>query len=1180
MISQSELKQLLSSKFDFDVWKPILEQMFLKIDYLTKEIQIDASLVKSGGQIGTIRLDDGRSLGLFKFEVADNIIIARNRKGLREIAAKYVDQDIIHGALVFYYSTQQPDYRLTFVSKQTVINANGEWEKKETAPKRYTFLLGENEPCTTAASRLHELISKSSVYLADVTDAFSVERLNKEFFKAYKEQYQKFLKYLNADTKANRDYVKKLLGRLVFLHFLQKKGWMGVPMSNSKWEGGDKAYLLHLVEHNKGNNRLLTEVLEKLFFKTINEKRTDDKADPLLGDNIKIPYLNGGLFDEDSLDKQNIDFPYAYFKDLMEFFAWYNFTIDENDPDDSEIGIDPEMLGHIFENLLEDNKDKGAFYTPKEIVQYMSRESVCQYLRTCTPEDLHAAIDTLVKQKQVEPLLQNRENARLVNRALETVKVCDPAIGSGAFPMGVLNVLFDCRHLLYGFIGENKPFSYADIKKQIIQNNIYGVDIEQGAVDIARLRFWLALVVDENEPQPLPNLDYKIMCGDSLLHRFVLDAPFQDVLKDYNRENNTNYTLDNYRQWVYDYTNISDHTQKDDFRNRIEEIKHAFKTELSKKEKTKIAKVRAAIANLQMEDLFGTNPKDKEKELKKLQKQLKTLEQQRDEIISNKIYEHAFEWRFEFPDLLDSEGNFTGFDIVIGNPPYLRVQGIKNQKPLYADELVKKYKAATGSYDLYAIFAERGLQIINETGIVNYIMPVKWTNAAFGKGLRSVISAKRAAYKIINFSEYQVFDASTYTGLQWFVPNTPQLLYYELNRNLSSNQELKIYLESLTEESATKIDAENLHSEQWTLTAGKAAAILSEMEKQPRRIKDVFDKIFQGIATSKDDVYFLYNCKIEGDYIIGESKQLVQYVKIEKGLVKPLLKGEDVHRYDKIRTDKFVIFPYKVIEGKIVLYTEKELQNTFPLGYVYLKENEKLLRGREKGRFNIEGAWYQYGRKQGISMAEKEKLIAPDISLGGNFAYDKEGIFYQTTTIYGYIKKKEINESYKFWMALLNSRLCWWFLTNTGTTLANGFFRYKPDYINPFPVPGNIPFATELAVTILVDYILTIKSLPEGMDIDKYVNNDVIIRQFELIIDALIYELYFPEQFNKANIAFAPYVVKDFAEINVDNISTKIEIIARSFAKFRDIDNMVRNNLKYMSVNLEDELAPITNQKI
>ncbi len=754
MISQSELKQKLSSKFDFEEWKVILDSMFLKIEYLTKEIQIDASLVKSGGQIGTIRLDDGRSLGLFKFEVADNIIIARNRKGLREIAAKYVDQDIIHGALVFYYSTNQPDYRLTFVSKQTVINANGEVEKKETAPKRYTFLLGENEPCTTAASRLHELISKSPVYLADVTDAFSVERLNKEFFKAYKERYQKFLKYLNADTKANRDYVKKLLGRLVFLHFLQKKGWMGVPMSNSKWEGGDKAYLLHLVERNKGNNRLLTEVLETLFFKTLNEKRTDDKADPLLGDNIKIPYLNGGLFDEDSLDKQNIDFPYAYFKDLMEFFAWYNFTIDENDPDDSEIGIDPEMLGHIFENLLEDNKDKGAFYTPKEIVQYMSRESVSQYLKTGAPDTLHAAIDTLVKQKQVEPLLQNRENARLVNRALETVKVCDPAIGSGAFPMGVLNVLFDCRHLLYGFIGENKPFSYADIKKQIIQNNIYGVDIEQGAVDIARLRFWLALVVDENEPQPLPNLDYKIMCGDSLLHRFALDAPFQDVLKDYNRENNTNYTLEDYRQWVYDYTNISDHIQKDDFRNRIEEIKHAFKTELSKKEKTKIAKIRGAIANLQMEDLFGTNPKDKEKELKKLQKQLKALEQQRDEIISNKIYEHAFEWRFEFPALLDSEGNFIGFDIVIGNPPYFKYEGTHKgeiETLRKTDYLKIAFGGKLNAYKLFLALAIK--QITIKGGIISYIFQNSFMGDLQATNLRKATIEENQPLIIDSFPE-------------------------------------------------------------------------------------------------------------------------------------------------------------------------------------------------------------------------------------------------------------------------------------------------------------------------------------------------------------------------------------------------------------------------------------------
>ncbi len=169
----------------------------------------------------------------------------------------------------------------------------------------------------------------------------------------------------------------------------------------------------------------------------------------------------------------------------------------------------------------------------------MSKESVAQYLKSNTPDELHTAIDSLIKQRVVEPILQKKENARKINNALTTVKVCDPAIGSGAFPMGVLNVLFDCRHLLYGFIGVNEVFSYTKVKRDIIQNNIYGVDIEQGAIDIARLRFWLALVVDENEPQPLPNLDYKIMCGDSLLHRFTLDAPFKSVLRDYNKKNGT-----------------------------------------------------------------------------------------------------------------------------------------------------------------------------------------------------------------------------------------------------------------------------------------------------------------------------------------------------------------------------------------------------------------------------------------------------------------------------------------------------------------------------------------------------------------------------------------------------------------------------------------------------------------
>ena len=475
-MNQAYLKNILSAKFDFDIWKDLLEKIFPKVEVFTSVAKIADSHVKDGGHVGNIRLDDGRSLAIFRFEVTDNVQISRNRKSLRDIAAKYVDQGLIHGALVFYYSQNQDDYRLTFIAKQTYFNESGELVKKETAPKRYTFLLGKNEPCTTAANRLIELANKKnygSIYLTDVTDAFSVERLNKEFFNGYKAQYKKFVDTLS-DTKQHRDYVKKLLGRLVFLQFLQKKGWMGIPASNAKWEGGDKNYLSKLVDNYANNNRLLSDVLELLFFKTLNEKRNGDIADGKLGENIKIPYLNGGLFDKDRIDELDIDFPYSYFKDLMDFFSQYNFTINENDPDDSEVGIDPEMLGHIFENLLEDNKDKGAFYTPKEIVQYMCRQSVIQYLKTHEPSEQYAeAIEQLINEGVVSPILQSKSIAARFIQLLKEVKVCDPAIGSGAFPMGILYVLYHAIHHLHSHAEPHGNFDSTQTKRDIIQNNIF-----------------------------------------------------------------------------------------------------------------------------------------------------------------------------------------------------------------------------------------------------------------------------------------------------------------------------------------------------------------------------------------------------------------------------------------------------------------------------------------------------------------------------------------------------------------------------------------------------------------------------------------------------------------------------------------------------------------------------------
>lgn len=1159
VMNQKELKHILSAKFDFDVWKELLNLLFPKVEFFNKEVQVDASLIKQGGHVGNVRLDDGRSLALFKFEVADSVQIARNRRGLRDIAAKYVDQSLIHGALVFYYSLSQEDYRLTYVAKQTLFDENGQPKNNETAPKRYTFILGPNETCTTAANRLFELAErkrkKDSVYLADVTDAFSVERLNKEFFYGYKKQYNNFLATLS-DSKQTRDYVKKLLGRIVFLHFLQKKGWMGVPASNPGWEGGDRNYLANLIDKYNGNDRLLSDVLEPLFFNTLNEKREHDVANSILGDNIKIPYLNGGLFEKDSIDRLDIDFPYSYFKELMEFFSMYNFTIDENDPEDSEVGIDPEMLGHIFENLLEDNKDKGAFYTPKEIVQYMCRESIIQYLKTHEPSEQYAeAIKHLINDGIVMPILQTKSAAVQLTQLLKNVKVCDPAIGSGAFPMGILHVLYHAIHHLHSHAEPNGSFNSTQTKRDIIQNNIFGVDIEQGAVDIARLRFWLALVVDADTPQPLPNLDYKIVCGNSLLNRHSLDIPIDDVFAYYNRKNKTDFTLADYQQLVAEYTDTSDHALKDKFKEKIADIKGAFKISLNNQMLAKRNRILGQILSLESDTLFGPPTKECLKQAKELRKGHAKLLSLNSDMENDKLYADAFEWRFEFPSLLDENGNFTGFDIAIGNPPYLRIQGIRAVNPAFADELTDKYHSATGAFDLYALFVERGLQIINSTGIVNFIMPVKWTNAAFGKGLRGLLADKVS--KIINFGAYQVFNASTYTALQWFMPQSDGFSYYELDRNLTTNQEVGEYLFSLNEGKASKINRTKLDDKPWTLTVGKNAEVIKLIEQHPRCIGDIFDRIFCGLQTSKDDVYFLYDCSEETEMIQGYSKQLDRSVCIERGLVKPLLKGEDVHRYDNISTNRFVIFPYRLEAGKAILYTEEELLKLYPNGYAYLKECEDVLRNRERGRLKDDEYWYRYIYPKNLALFDNEKLVAPEISLGGNFAYDFKGEFYSTTKIYGYIKKENICEDYKFWLGLLNSKLFWFYLQNTGYVLRGGYFTFKTNYVTPFPVPKKIPTEITFVVETLVDYVLYIKA--ENNSISDLASNKFISDYFERIIDGCIYELYFTEHMKERGIDIIDFLYDMIKPI--EDAQEPSETIASVFNSLYKTDNEVRTRL-------------------
>ena len=1138
-MNQAYLKNILSAKFDFDIWKDLLEKIFPKVEIFTSIAKIADSHVKDGGHVGNIRLDDGRSLAIFRFEVTDNVQISRNRKSLRDIAAKYVDQGLIHGALVFYYSQNQDDHRLTFIAKQTYFNESGELVKKETAPKRYTFLLGKNEPCTTAASRLIELANKKnygSIYLTDVTDAFSVERLNKEFFNGYKAQYKKFVDTLS-DTKQHRDYVKKLLGRLVFLQFLQKKGWMGVSASNAKWEGGDKNYLSKLVDNYANNNRLLSDVLELLFFKTLNEKRNGDIADGTLGENIKIPYLNGGLFDKDRIDELDIDFPYDYFKNLMEFFSQYNFTIDENDPDDSEVGIDPEMLGHIFENLLEDNKDKGAFYTPKEIVQYMCRQSVIQYLKTHEPSEQYAeAIEQLINDGVVSPILQNKNIAIRFTQLLKEVKVCDPAIGSGAFPMGILYVLYHAIHHLHSHAEPHGNFDSTQTKRDIIQNNIFGVDIEQGAVDIARLRFWLALVVDADEPQPLPNLDYKITCGNSQICRYSLDMPIADVFEEYNRvgkekakkENTTwqKFTLADYKKLVVDYT--EEHTNKTGLRARINDIKNCFKTTLAQGDIRKRQLAEQKVYSYEAIPLFGNRKADEDPTGYAAAKSaLARLKEKEYEILNNKKYKNSFEWRFEYPQLLDDKGAFVGFDIIIANPPYIK-EG-RMSKTFF--EPYKDSPYYKGKMDIWYLFACNGLDLLNTNGVLCFIATNNWTTSFGASKLRDKVIKETRICNIVDFGAVMMFEsASIQTMIMMFqkdkVTDDYTFDYRRLTAYKATEKEAIAILEPSykTYEQAEcytpTIRRANFYDK--NITFSQSDDILDKIYNATNNIFLFEEELTNGIHPHYDFINKKLSEKYGlpiGDGIFGLSKSEIEGLELsedEVKLIKPYYNSSDnVARYMVGTTDLSII------------YTPSTFKNPRSMdSYPHLKAH------LDKFRDVISSDNKPYGlhRARVESFFIGEKIVALRKCAGRPvFAY-ANGLNYMSATFY-VIKTNRVNM--KYLTGLLNSKLIEFWLKNKGKMQgANYQLDKEPLQQIPIAVPSN---DVQEIVAKLVDMIILLNTTDERAS--ELVQNSYISSELEKLIDGCIYEIYLPsEMAGMSVITVLRNYIKQKDSISIDDI--------------------------------------------
>ena len=1111
--SKENLRQIFQQQFSINEWQNMLHKYFQAKELRAEPERIeDTPEDEKGYYLGELDTTDNYRIGLFFYQIQHGNV-ARKRVGLRNLVKSFINPiwGEFDAALVVFDSCSV--WRLSFV-----CDIKGE----NTAAKRFTYVFGENDNYYNTPVGRFDALQRNGISFENIKDAFSVERLNKDFFNGYKDRYMKFLKHINDDTKENRDYVKKLLGRLVFLQFLQKKGWMGVPANQQGWNGGDKFYLNHLIERYEGNDRLLSDVLEPLFFETLNKPRNNDLADSRLGENIKIPYLNGGLFDKDTLDKKDIDFPYDYFKELIDFFAMYNFTIDENDPEDSEIGIDPEMLGHIFENLLEDNKDKGAYYTPKEIVQYMCQQSIIQYIITHLSDKICCdSIEILIKEGVVDPILQKKENATELMKLLKNVKVCDPAIGSGAFPMGVLYVLYYAIHHLHSHVAPNCSFDSTQVKREIIQNNIFGVDIEQGAVDIARLRFWLALVVDADEPQPLPNLDYKITCGNSQLCRYSLDIPIKDVFEEYNRvekekahkENKEwkEFTLDSYRNLVMDYT--EEHSDKDGLRNKINEIKNCFKTTLAIGDIKKRQLAESKVIDFETVTLFGKRKADEDPVgYANAKAALRKLKEKESEILNNKKYENSFEWRFEYPQLLDSDGNFVGFDIVIANPPYIK-EG-RMSKAFF--EPYKDSPYYKGKMDIWYLFACNGLDLLNKNGILCFIATNNWVTSFGASKLRNKVIKETRISNIIDFGAVMMFEsASIQTMIMLFhkdsVTDDYSFDYRRLTAYKATEKDAAAILSKTAKEAeyfSPTIRRANFIDK--SITFSRSADIIGQIESLGNRIflqnKELTNGIHPHFDFINKKLAEKYNLKI-GEGVFGLNIFEVDNLNLtEKELqfLKPYYNSSDsVYRYYLGSTDLRIIYTTSSFKNP-------NSMDNYPHLKMHLDKYQNVITSDNKP--------YGLHRSRVEKFFKGEKIVAlrkcADRPL---FAY-ANGEHYMSATFY-VIKTDRVNM--KYLTGLLNSRLIEFWLKNKGKMQgANYQLDKEPLMQIPIAVPDR---ETQELIAKLVDIIILLKSSKQRAS--NLVTNDYLANEFSHIIDGCVYEIYFPNEMLCLDLSIVPQLL-------------------------------------------------------
>jgi len=1089
-------KEIVESKYNRESWQQLLHDIFLnKVTFHNSpgKVHVSSHLAKEALNLGYIKLSDGLTIAIYEVELSDNVDIERNRRGIRDMLT--TDWRTNHaGAFMFCYRKNESILRFSYVSETWGFNKQGEYEKISTDTKRYTYLLGEGRGCHTAIKQFGKL-KESKQALTDITEAFSVETLTKQFYKDLFEWYQWAIDDSTLVTFPNnittedddRDDVEKkvirMITRIMFVWFIKQKELVPNRIFDIEYLS---TILKEFDPYSTTVGNYYNAILQNLFFATLNcaiedengktrKFATSTKRDvktlyryaemfsiskqEIVNLFSEVPFLNGGLFEcldktryidgveqcynfdgfsrndarfADGRYKHRAVVPNILFfepeKGLLSILSRYNFTIEENSPEEQQVALDPELLGKVFENLLgaynPETKEtarnqSGSFYTPREIVNYMVDESLIAYLGN------NDFVRSLFSYDFTFDKAKSNEYLKIADK-LKAVKILDPACGSGAFPMGLLNRMIDILER----ISPNEDIY--ELKLSVIENCLYGIDIQSIAAQITKLRFFISLICncekDASKPNfgipTLPNLETNFVSANSLIAKKKKDRQL----------------------------NLFKSEEIESIKKELHQIRHLHFSAKSTSTKHRLREKDLDLREKLIELLSNENnfASDDAKQLAEWNPY--------DQNAVSPFFDP--EWMF---------GVNNEFDIVIGNPPYIQLQN-------NGGELAKLYEGCGYSTfdrkgDIYCLFYERGWQLLKTGGLLCYITSNKWMRAGYGEKTRDFLANNTNPILLIDFAGVKIFESATVdTNILLFSKSSNQHKTVCAVTNKQNKDSVK-NLSDFVQQQNSVCDFGS--SDSWVVLSPIEQSIKKKIEAVGTPLRDWNINIYRGVLTGCNEAFIINTGK--RDEILANCQTDDERTRTAE-LIRPILRGRDIKRYGYVDNGLFLINTHNGIRNKLPRIDI----NDYPVVKAFLDQYwDRISTRADKGDtpYNLRNCAY-------LEDFSKPKIIWKRIGSILRFSYDSKGCLGLDSTCFA------TGQHIEYLCCVLNSLMGHYLLKDSPKT-GTGDLLVSVQAIEPACIPYNSQYDERLSS------LLTAQITNSSNVIEKEIN-DIVFTIYSL----------------------------------------------------------------------------------